>query len=280
MVVVQRRWLMLVALGVGAMPAAAAEVLLRVSPTPNGADGRDVQIKTLTPAEERVLRYRDWCRRNREAVDAASDGHIGCVHIPDMGGEGLVGFIKRCYPQINKDALVLDLRYNRGGFVSQMIIERLARTVWAYMSPRRGALYIYPERVHCGYKAVIINALAGSDGDIFPESFKLKKLGPVIGERTWGGVIGVRMDKPFIDGGMSSQPEFAWWAPGIGWGLENRGVEPDIPVPFTPEDCIADRDPQLDRAIQVLLDQLKREPIKTPEPPPYPDKALKQGEGT
>src|SRR5213076_1646966 len=164
---------------------------------------------------------------------------------------------------------------NHGGFVSQMIIERLSRKVWAYDHPRHGPLGTYPACVHAGYKVCLINQHAGSDGDIFPYNFRTHRLGPLIGKRTWGGVVGIRMDKPFMDNGASSQPEFAWWDAKRGWSLENQGVAPDIEVDYRPDDYLAGRDPQLDRGIEELMKKLNENPPKKPAPPAWPDKSFK-----
>ncbi len=250
---------------------AGQQILLTVCRRPDRSDARDIQIEALAGDEK--LRYRDWCRRNREYVAERSGGRIGYLHLPDMGGDGLAAFIRGFYPQIETDGLVIDVRYNGGGFVSQMIIERLARKVIAYDRPRRGKVDTYPGRVHVGHKVVLINQEAGSDGDIFPAVFQMLGLGPVIGTRTWGGVVGIRGDKLFIDGGLSTQPEFAWWDPLRGWDLENRGVEPDIWVDIRPEDWVAGTDPQLERGIAELERMLKDSPVERPQPPPFPDKS-------
>lgn len=249
---------------------AGAQVQLTVGTAPDRSDARDIQIEALE--DESRLRYYDWCRRNREYVEAESGGRIGYFHLPDMGTDGLVQFIKGFYPQLDKDGLVVDVRYNGGGFVSQMLIERLARKVWAYDQPRRGAGSTYPYRVFQGYQVCLINESAGSDGDIFPNSFRVRGIGPIIGTRTWGGVIGIRSDKPFVDGGMSTQPEFAYWEPAGGWVIENYGVDPDIEVDILPEQEIAGMDPQLDAALELLQQQLKESPIDRPTPPARPDK--------
>ena len=146
------------------------------------------------------------------------------------------------------------------------------------MQPRRGQADTYPSVVHVGPKALLTNYFAGSDGDIGPESFKMHKLGPVIGTRSWGGVVGIRADKAFIDGGMSTQPEFAWWEPARGWDMENSGVYPDIVVDILPGDYAAGRDPQLDTAIKYLNGQLLDHPPARPEAPAYPDKSLRVGD--
>jgi tricorn protease len=235
-----------------------------------GVNRRTIEVKAL--AGESQLRYADWVDRNRKYVRELSDGRLGYLHIPDMGGGGLVAFGRSFYPQIETKALVVDIRDNGGGFVSQMIIQRLNRRVWAFMRPRQGVTERYPQRSLYGHMAVLIDQNAGSDGDIFPESFRLNDMGPLIGTRTWGGVVGIRGDKPFVDFGMSTQPEFAWWEPNRGWSLENAGVSPDIEVVITPEDRLAGRDPQLDKAIEVLMTKLKDDPMELPEPPPWPDR--------
>jgi len=248
------------------------QVLLTVGMQSDQSDARDIQIETL--GDEESLRYRDWCRRNREYVDQQSNGRIGYFHLPDMDADGLIRFIAGFYAQTHKDALIIDVRFNGGGYVSQMIIERLARKVWAYDFPRRGQPSTYPDQVHVGPKTVLINQFAGSDGDIFPESFKLLKLGKVIGTRTWGGVVGIRADKMFVDGGVSTQPEYAWWEPNRGWSMENTGVYPDITVDILPKDWINNKNPQLDRAIRELLKQLEEHPVQhRPDRPTPPDKS-------
>lgn len=249
---------------------AGKQVQLTIASKPDKSDARDVQVEVLPSDQE--LRYRDWFRRNLEYVDRQSGGKIGYMHLPDMGGPGLVEFVKGFYPQVRKDALLIDVRDNGGGFVSQMMIEKLNRKVWAYDRPRRGMGSTYPEMTHIGHKVVVINEHAGSDGDIFPHSFRVLGIGPLIGKRTWGGVVGIRMDKPFVDQGMMSQPEFAWWDK-EGWSIENRGVSPDIEVDYRPQDYVDGIDPQLDRGIDELLKKLKEQPIVRPTPPAEPDRS-------
>ncbi len=245
-----------------------AQVLLTVCSKPDKSDARDIQVMTLDGDQK--LRYADWCRRNREYVLAKTGGKVGYFHLPNMGGEGLIKFVEDFYPQIEKDALIIDDRSNGGGFVSQMILEKLDRKPLAYDRPRRGLVSTYPSRVHVGYKCVLIDQHAGSDGDIFPDTFKKLGLGPLIGKRTWGGVIGIRTDKGFVDSGMSSQPEFAWFDATRGWAIENHGVDPDIEVEMTPEDWISGKDPQLDRAIDEMMKKMAEKPVDHPKPPPFP----------
>jgi tricorn protease len=247
---------------------AGKPVRLRLASDAAGKDGRTVTVTTVR--SERGLRYAEWVEANRRRVDERSRGALGYVHVPNMMGRGLVAFDRLFYPQVNKKGLVVDVRNNGGGFVSQMIVRRLDREVWAFMQPRHGAPSRYPEKALYGHRAVLIDQHAGSDGDIFPASFRLRGLGPLIGTRTWGGVVGIRSDKPFVDMGMSTQPEFAWWSPKDGWSVENRGVSPDIEVDVTPADRRAGRDPQLDRAIDWLLEKLASDPKELPKPPPFP----------
>ena len=243
-----------------------------VTLTLSDADGNTNKrtVTVVAVADESELRYAEWVENNRQYVAQQSDGTIGYLHLPDMDAAGLVAFMRAFYPQIDRKALIVDVRNNGGGFVSQLVIQRLARKVWAFQQPRHGTANTYPRKALHGHMAVVIDQHAGSDGDIFPESFRINNLGPLVGTRTWGGVVGIRMDKPFVDLGLSSQPEFAWWEPTRGWSLENAGVLPDIEVPLTPEDRISGDDPQLDRTIELLLQKLADEPMERPTPPDVP----------
>jgi tricorn protease len=254
------------------------EVQLTVASKADKSDARDIQIKTLT--DEFDLRYADLYRRNREYVSERSSGRIGYFHIPDMSGEGLVQFVKGFYPQISKQALIVDVRNNHGGFVSQMILERLNRKAVAFDKPRRGIVSTYPDRVHIGPKVCLIDQNSGSDGDIFPFNFRQYGLGKLIGKRSWGGVVGIRSDKAFIDSGMSSQPEFAFFHAQEGWNIEGYGVDPDIEVDIRPEDEIAGRDPQMDRAIAELTKQIEANPPRLPDPPALPNRAGRNGQAS
>ncbi len=243
-------------------------VRLTIADDASGTNSRTIEVKTLS--DEQPLRYAAWVEANRKYVEEKSNGVLGYLHIPDMGGPGLSMFSRLFYPQFNKHGLVIDIRDNGGGFVSQMIIERLSRRPIAYDQPRHGLTERYPMRAVHAHMAAIIDQHAGSDGDIFPATFRMVGLGPLIGTRTWGGVVGIRGDKPFVDMGLSTQPEFAWWDTTGGWTIENEGVKPDIEIDITPEDRIANRDPQLDKAIEVLLQKLKDQPMDSPKPPPWP----------
>ncbi len=250
---------------------AGQALVLTVSENTSGKNSRDVVV---TPGgDEQRLRYVDWVRKNREYVKEQTDGAMGYLHIPNMGTAGLVAFETWFHPQLDKQGLVVDVRWNGGGFVSQLILERLRRSLVGYGRSAAGGLWTYPQRVLNGPFVVITNEHAGSDGDIFPMAVQVLGLAPVIGQRSWGGVVGIRGDKPMVDGGGLTQPEFAFWFPGTGWGLENRGVEPDIEVQNLPQDLAVGKDPQLDAAIAELTrlraegdwlePDFEDEPIKT-----------------
>jgi tricorn protease len=248
------------------------EVLLTVNSRPSRRDARDVIIKTRD--DDFDLRYLDWVRSNREYVSEQTGGQVGYIHIPDMSTHGLIEFQRTFYPQLLKPGLIVDARYNGGGFVSDLIIRRLSVKTLAYGKARKGRPYRYPDESVDAYVVALCNQQAGSDGDIFPRAFQLAGLGPVIGMPTWGGVVGIRSDKPFVDGGMMTIPEFAWWER-AGWTLENQGVEPDIVIDDLPADVIKGKDPQLDRAIKEVMDSLRRGPKGFPDLPPFPDKSKK-----
>lgn len=249
------------------------EVLVSISNDKSSEKAKDYKIKPIS--NDQGLRYSDWVNLNRLYVDRMSNGRIGYIHIPDMGSSGMVEFNKQYYNQLDKEGLIIDVRYNGGGFVSQLIIERLRRELifLNYMrhSQRLGT---YPRRTFLGHMVCLINERAGSDGDIFPEAFQKLGLGPLIGTTTWGGVIGIRTDKPFVDGGMMAIPEYAHYDPERGWSLENIGVDPDIEVINRPQDIAQGLDPQLDKGIKYLLEKLASEPIPKIEPEPYPDKSM------
>jgi len=237
------------------------EVLLTVNDKPTLDGARDVVVRTLRG--ENQVRYSDWVRRNREYVAEKTDGKIGYVHIPNMMGEGLIAFNTWFYPQLDKEGMVVDTRWNGGGFVSQMILERFRRHLVSFDRARGGGISTYPYRVLNGPFVVLTNEFAGSDGDIFPAAVQLEELAPVIGVRSWGGVVGIRGDKRLVDGGFLTQPEFAWWDPVQGWDLENRGVEPDIEVQNLPQELARGVDSQLERAItEVMALHGQRPPIK------------------
>jgi len=239
----------------------------------DGSGARDVVAHPLR--SERRLRYVDWVRRNREYVAKKTGGKVGYIHLPDMGTAGLTAFDTWFYPQIDKEALVVDVRWNGGGFVSQRILERMRRKVVAVFHSRGGATATYPVRTVDGPFVVLTNEYAGSDGDIFPTVVQLDKLAPVIGKRSWGGVVGIRGDKPLVDGGVPTQPEFAFWDPHQRWGTENRGVIPDIEVQNLPQDLARGIDAQLDRGISEVQRLMAQHPAAKRDFGQIPDRSRK-----
>ncbi len=224
---------------------------------------QSVIVKTL--ATEAPARYRQWVDANRARVHEASDGRVGYLHIPDMGAQGFAEFHRGYLAEINRDGLVIDVRYNGGGFVSQLLLEKLARRRIGYDFTRYGSPDPFPRESAAGPLVALTNEQAGSDGDIFCHSFKLMELGPLIGKRTWGGVIGIAPRHPLVDGTVTTQPEFSFWFSDVGWRVENYGTDPDIEVDIAPQDYRAGRDPQLDRAVSEALRLLAETPILRPE---------------
>ena len=220
-----------------------------------GRNARTVVVKTLR--SQSSARYREWVETNRRFVHEATDGRVGYVHIPDMGAHGYSEFHRYYLSEVEREGLIVDVRFNGGGFVSQMIIEKLARdrvgfvvTRWS-TEPRP-----YPADSPAGPLVCITNELAGSDGDIFTHVFKLKGLGAVVGKRTWGGVVGINLRHVLVDNGVTTQPEFAFWFKDVGFGIENYGTDPTHDVDITPQDHAAGRDPQMDTALALMREAL------------------------
>ncbi len=252
-------------------PGQMVQLLVNSRPSTDGA--RTVLVKPI--ASEMALHYYDWVKANREYVAKASDGQIGYLHIPDMGVDGAREFIKWYYPQVRKPGLIIDVRDNGGGFMSQTMIERLSRKLLAYNYLRGSSITgTYPGVVPLGHMVALSNGTTASDGDIFSYMFKQAKLGPVIGTRTWGGVIGIGGLGPLIDGGDVFVPQFAGIVGLDGkYTVEGYGVEPDIVVNEDVSQQLAGKDPQLDKAIEVLEREIQAHPLKLPPQPPGLDKA-------
>ncbi|HTY36590.1 MAG TPA: PDZ domain-containing protein [Bacteroidota bacterium] len=247
------------------------QVKLKVNSSPKEAGAHETVV--IPTGNEQPLYYYDWVQTNIDKVSKASGGKIGYVHIPDMGVPGLNEFVKLYYPQLRKEALVVDCRGNGGGNVSPMIIERLRREVAMIDIARNTSPSIDPGGTMLGPKVLLIDEFSASDGDIVGYRFKKYHLGPVIGKRSWGGVVGIRGSLPLLDGGFLNKPEFSRYdVEGKEWIMEGHGVDPDIVVDNDPAKEYAGEDQQLDKAIQVLLDQLKSKPVNLAPPPPYPDK--------
>ena len=207
-------------------------------------------------------------------MHAATGGRIGYLHIPDMGPRGYAEFHRGFLAELARDGLIVDVRYNRGGHVSQLLLEKLARRRIGYDKSRWSGLSPYPYESVGGPIVALTNELAGSDGDIFCHSFKLLKLGPLVGKRTWGGVIGISPRHPLVDGTITTQPEYSSWFEDVGWELENYGTDPDIEVDNRPQDYLAGRDAQLERAIAEAQRLLAEQRVVQPDVATRPSRAL------
>jgi tricorn protease len=221
-----------------------------------GRNPRTVVVKTLV--SETPVRYREWVERNRALVHERTKGRVGYVHIPDMGPGGFSEFHRYYLSEVERDGLIVDVRFNGGGHVSQILIEKLARERLGYDVTRWAAPDPYPADSPAGPLVCITNELAGSDGDIFTHVFKLKGMGPVVGKRTWGGVIGINLRHVLVDNGVTTQPEFSFWFRDVGWGVENYGTDPTHDVDITPQDHARGRDPQMDTALRLMSAALRR----------------------
>lgn len=254
---------------------ANSEVQLTVLPlSANGQspEPRAVVVNAL-PAEM-PARYREWVESNRALVHQKTGGRVGYVHIPDMGAHGFAEFHRYFRAECEREGLIVDVRFNGGGNVSQLLIEKLTRRRVGYDQPRYGEAWPYPFYSILGPIVAITNEYAGSDGDIFSHVFKLLDIGPLIGKRTWGGVIGIWPRHSLVDGTTTTQPEFSFWFEDVGWAVENYGTDPDIEVDIKPQDYAKRRDPQLDRALAEIQKLLEENPPKIPEFGPRPKLAL------
>lgn len=240
---------------------AGKEILLTIT----SKREKRAQVTVRALSNERWLRYRHWVEGNRRYVHEKSKGRLGYVHIPDMGPYGFAEFHRSYLPEINREGLVVDVRFNGGGHVSSLILQRLCRKRVGYDVSRWGKPEPYPQESVAGPMVAITNQFAGSDGDIFSHCFKLYKLGPLVGKRTWGGVIGIWPRHRLVDGTVTTQPEFSFWFVDVGWGVENYGTAPDLEVDIAPQDYQQGSDPQLEAAVKLALDSLKREPVTLPD---------------
>jgi tricorn protease len=241
-------------------------ITLSVNSSPTATGAHNVQVKPI--ADEYDLREWNWVEANRKKVDAATHGRVGYVYLPDMGAPGLNAFVKEFFPQVRKQGMIFDIRYNGGGFVDQLIFERLRRILAGMQSARNWESNPIPFPLFHGSLLCITNHYAASDGDFFSYFFKQYKLGPLIGERTWGGVRGIRGQIPLMDGGYITRPEFALYGLDSKWLIENRGVQPDVEVSNRPDLVVKGVDTQLDQAIDMVMKEIQNHPKELPARPP------------
>jgi tricorn protease len=246
-------------------------VELTVNKSPSKEGARTVSFRPIT--DESNLIYLDWINANRRKVSEMTQGRVGYIHIPDMGAAGIREFIKWFYVQTRKEGLVVDVRANGGGNVSRMLIERLRRRLLATnFSRTTDDANTYPDGVFLGPMVALLNEGSGSDGDIFPAMFREAGLGPLIGKRSWGGVVGISNRGPLIDGGSIFVPEAGFASAKGEWIIEGYGVDPDIEVENDPKSVIEGRDPQLERGVAEIMKKIKDKPVRLPSRPTPPVK--------
>lgn len=236
-------------------------VELTVSP----AGGGEPRHAVVVPVDdEESLRYHAWVADRRAYVHEVSGGRLGYLHVPDMQAPGWAQIHRDLRVEVAREGLVVDVRENRGGHTSQLVVEKLARRIVGWDVPRDARPFSYPLDAPRGPVVAVANEFSGSDGDIVNAAIKALGIGPVVGTRTWGGTIGIDSRYHLVDGTLVTQPKYAIWLEGYGWAVENHGVDPDVEVICTPQDYAAGRDVQLDEAVRLALRALEERPAKTP----------------
>ena len=248
---------------------AGKTVLLRVGTDPSGAGAREV--KAVPVADEFGLRHLEWIEANRRRVDEATNGRVAYVYMPDTSFGGYTSFMRYFFAQVDKEALIVDERFNHGGALATDIIEYLQRKPMSLVSARDGADMVQPQGAIFGPKVMIINEFAGSGGDAMPWYFHRAGVGKLVGERTWGGLVGLNGYPPLMDGGAVMAPSIAVWNPNGTQDVENHGVAPDIEVVLDPAAVRRGHDPQLEKAIEVVMQELAANPAQQFKRPTYPD---------
>src|SRR5271163_293183 len=236
---------------------AGKQVALKINSKPTAEGAWDITVKPV-PSETGV-RYLDWVESNRRKVAEATGGRIGYMHVPDTAIEGIIAFDKEFVGQLDKDGIIVDERFNAGGFVPDFYTEKLKRSLLAVISVRDGKDNPYPPVAIYGPKVMLVNEMSGSGGDLFPWLFRFEKIGPIVGTRTWGGLVGINRGAPLRDGGFVTAPSagFYSWEKGGSWAVENHGVDPDFVVPQRPDLVVEGHDPQLEKAIELAKEALK-----------------------
>ncbi|MGH3673400.1 MAG: S41 family peptidase, partial [Pseudonocardiaceae bacterium] len=261
---------------------AGKPVELRLRSTVDSGDagsGDERTIVVVPVANEMPLRYHDWVAGRRAAVHAATEGRVGYLHVPDMMALGWAQLHRDLHTEVAREAVVLDVRGNGGGHTSQLVVEKLARELTGWTIPRGMLPHPYPMDVRRGPLVTLTDENAGSDGDIVTAMIQERGLGPVVGMRSWGGVVGIETGIRLVDGTEVTQPRYAMWVVNRGWSVENYGVNPDVEVPMQPQAWAQDLDPQLDTAVELALTALAQAPAATAPttedrpstvPPPLP----------
>jgi tricorn protease len=253
-------------------------VVLKVASDANGANAHDISV--VPTASEAGLRNLAWIEANRKKVDEISGGKLAYVYLPDTGIGGLTNFTRYFFAQTDKEGAVIDERFNSGGQAADYIIQVLGRQLLSYWAPRYGAIYRTPSGSILGPKVMLINEFSGSGGDAMPWYFHYTKLGPLVGKRTWGGLVGISGYPALMDGGTVTSPSFGFFSPSGQWSVENHGVPPDIEVDMDPKSVAAGHDPQLERAVEAAMAELKKNPPPQPHRPPYPNYNREKSDAT
>ena len=248
---------------------AGKQVVIKVGPNPDGPDSREVKV---VPVDSEVaLRNLSWIEGNRRKVDELSGGKLAYVYLPDTAGGGFTNFNRYYFAQVGKQGAVIDERFNGGGQLADYIIDSMRRPLMSYIATREGAGYSSPQEAIYGPKVMIINEFAGSGGDAMPWYFRKANLGPLVGTKTWGGLVGIGNYPTLIDGGSVTAPRWAIYGLKGQWEVENVGISPDIEVELNPKLVREGHDPQLEKAVETALDALKKNPLPTYPKPEYPD---------
>ena len=251
--------------------SAGKKVSIAVNIKPSAEGASEFWVKPIK--SELRLFYLDWVRSRREMVDKLSGGRIGYIHVPDTNVAGNRELFRGFYSYHEKDALIIDERYNGGGFIPDVMTDLLGRKILNYVARTGLEMATTPQMVHEGPKAMLINGYAGSGGDAFPYYFRKQKLGVLIGTRTWGGLVGLSGNPGLADGGSINVPTFAFVDTEGDWAVEGIGVSPDLEVLDLPELVAAGKDPCVEKAIQVLMEELKKNPPKKVQKPKEPDRS-------
>ena len=246
---------------------AGRQTLIRINSKPSAEGSRVITV--IPVASEDGLRTRAWVEDNRRLVDKLSKGRLAYVWLPNTGTPGYVSFTRYFYSQQDKEGAVIDERYNQGGMVADYIVNELDRKLMGYFALRDGEPSTSPIAGIFGPKVMLINESAGSGGDALPFMFRQRKIGPLVGKRTWGGLVGTLGFPPTIDGGGITAPNLAFYNLKGEWDVENIGVAPDVEVEYSAPEVIQGRDPQLERAVQEALKLLEQNPTRrVPRPAP------------
>ncbi|MEW5901372.1 MAG: PDZ domain-containing protein, partial [Acidobacteriota bacterium] len=248
---------------------AGKQVRLAVGPNPNLEGSREVTVVPIS--SEMALRNFAWIEDNRRYVERVTKGRVAYVYMPDTAFGGYTNFNRYFYAQVGREALIVDERFNGGGMLATDIIERFGRKLMSLVATRDGTDEVQPQGAIFGPKVMLINEFAGSGGDAMPWYFKRAKVGPLVGKRTWGGLVGRAGAPSLMDGGFVSAPSSGVWSPDGNWIAENVGVSPDVEVELDPKLVRQGKDPQLERAIAIVLDELAKNPLPKPKRPAYPD---------